>query len=70
MLKNYASYFTAYLLNNLGSIKNIERIVLYGSVAREEATKESDIDLFIEIKEKRAKFENEIKEYLLHKELK
>ena len=62
MLKAYSSYFAAYLLNNLKNIENIERIILYGSVAKEEATKESDIDVFIEIKKKTKKTEKEIKE--------
>ena len=62
MLENYASYFTAYLLSNIKNVNNIERIVLYGSVARGEATKESDIDIFIEIKEKGKKVEKAIKE--------
>lgn len=61
MLKIYASYFTSYLLSNLKNIENIERIILYGSVARDQATKESDIDIFIEIKKKTKKFEKEIK---------
>lgn len=62
MLKSYASYFVAYLLGNLKSVKNVERIILYGSVSRGEETKESDVDLFIEIKNKNKKFEKEIKE--------
>ena len=62
MLKAYSNYFVAYLLNNLKNIKNIERIVLYGSVARGEATKECDIDIFIEVKKKTKKFEKEIEE--------
>jgi len=62
MLKQYASYLVAYLLNNLKSFDNIERVVLYGSVAKNEATKDSDVDLFIEVKEKTKKFEKELKE--------
>lgn len=62
MLKGYASYFAAYLVNNLKSLNNITKIVLFGSVARDEATKESDIDIFIEVKKKTKKFEKEIKE--------
>lgn len=62
MLKNYASYFVSFLLSNLKAIENIERIILYGSVAKDQATKESDVDIFIEAKEKTKKFENEIKE--------
>ena len=62
MLIAYASYFAAYLMNNLKNIENIERIVLFGSVAKGEATKESDIDIFIEIKKKTEKIHREIKE--------
>lgn len=61
MIKSYASYFVSYLLNNLKDLDNIERIILFGSVAKEEATKESDVDLFIEIKKETVKFKEEIK---------
>lgn len=61
MLKNYASYFVAYLLSNLKDIENIERVILYGSAAREEAEKESDVDIFIEVKKKTITFEKDIK---------
>lgn len=64
MLKQYASYFVSYLLSNLKSVDNIERIILYGSVARDEGTGESDVDLFIDVKKKTKKFENEIKDVL------
>ena len=60
MLKSYASYFVSYLLDNLKYIDNIERIILYGSVAKEESTKDSDIDIFIEIRKKTKKIEKEI----------
>ena len=63
MLISYAGYFVAYLLDKLeqtGKIENIERIVLYGSVAKGEAGKESDIDIFIEVKKKNIKFEKEV----------
>lgn len=62
MLKSYASYFVSYLLNNLKNIGNIERIILYGSIAKEEATNESDVDIFIEVRKKTKKFEKEIEE--------
>ena len=63
MLKNYASYFVAYLLDNLEikDITNIKKIILYGSAAKDQATKESDIDTFIDVKKKSIKFEKEIK---------
>lgn len=62
MLKNYAGYFAAFLLNNARNKENIERIILYGSAARGEAGKESDVDIFIEAKKPIKKFEKEIKE--------
>lgn len=62
MLKNYANYFAAYLLNNLKDAKKIDRIILYGSVARDESRKDSDVDIFIEVNKKNKKFENEIKD--------
>jgi len=61
ILKAYASYFVSYLLNNLKSLDNVIRIVLYGSVAKDEVGKDSDIDIFIEIKEKTLNFEKQIK---------
>ena len=62
-LKSYASYFVSYFLDNLNNV-NFEKIILFGSVAREEATKESDIDIFIEIKKENKKLEIEIKKIL------
>ncbi|MBS3078866.1 nucleotidyltransferase domain-containing protein [Candidatus Pacearchaeota archaeon] len=63
-LKSYASYFVAYLINNLQNEKEIERIVLFGSVAKNQENKESDVDIFIEVKKKSNKFENDIKRIL------
>jgi len=51
----YASSFVTYLLAHLKNLNNITKIILFGSVARGEATKESDVDLFIEIKNKTKK---------------
>ena len=62
MLKSYASYFVSYLLSNLENTENIERIVLYGSAARDEAVKDSDVDIFIEVKKKIIKFKKDAKE--------
>ena len=61
MLKSYASYFTAFLLSNLKQKDNLIRIVLYGSAAKGEATKESDVDIFMEVRKKTRRFENELK---------
>ncbi len=61
MLTSYASYFVSFFLSNARkSVESIERIILYGSVARGEETKESDIDLFIEVKKKTIALEKEI----------
>ena len=62
MLISYASYFVSYVLNNIKNTENIERIILFGSAARREADKESDIDIFIEVKKKNKNFEKEIQE--------
>src|SRR3989344_1304992 len=62
MLKSYASYFVSYLLSNLENTENIERIVLYGSAARDEAVKDSDVDIFIEVKKKIIKLKKDAKE--------
>ena len=65
MLKAYASYFVAYFVDNIGKdMNNVERIILFGSVARDEGTKESDIDIFIELKKKTKNTEKKIKKVL------
>lgn len=61
MLISYSSYFVAYLLDNLQNKDNIIRIILFGSVAKNEATKESDIDIFIEVKTQTKSFEVNVK---------
>ncbi|MBI2110187.1 nucleotidyltransferase domain-containing protein [Candidatus Woesearchaeota archaeon] len=60
MLKSYASYFVAFLLQNIAKPDAIERITLYGSVAKGEETKDSDIDIFIEVKKQTKQREKEI----------
>ena len=62
MLKIYASYFVSYLLGNLKNAGNIQKIILFGSISRDEGAKDSDIDIFIEAKKKTKKFRNEIKQ--------
>lgn len=63
-LKSYASYFSAYLINNLDDEKDIKKIILFGSVARNSAEMDSDIDIFIEVKRKNKKIEDKIKQIL------
>src|SRR3989344_1287794 len=59
----YAAYFSAYLLDNINkkNKEDIERIILFGSVARGEATAKSDVDIFIELKVRNNHLEQEIK---------
>jgi predicted nucleotidyltransferase len=63
-LKSYASYFVSYFLNNLKSIEHIEKIILFGSVAKGEAGKESDVDIFVEIRKESKKFKKEAENIL------
>ena len=44
----YAQDFVSFLLQNVKDASKIDSITLYGSVARGEAGKDSDIDIFIE----------------------
>lgn len=60
MLKQYASYFVSYLLSNIKNSENISRIILFGSVAKGEANRKSDVDIFIELRKKTKKVEKEI----------
>lgn len=60
MFKSYASYFVSYLLANLKSMEEINNIILFGSVTKEEATKESDVDIFVELKKENRKLKKEI----------
>ena len=58
-LTAYALDFTAYLISK---IKEIDRVILHGSVARGDFHDESDVDLFIDAKEKLGKKVNKIVE--------
>jgi len=60
MLEVYASYFVSYFLKSIGrNIENIRNVILFGSVARGEAGKDSDVDIFVEVKKKNKTFEKE-----------
>lgn len=64
-LISYASDFVSFLIQNLKEIESIKAIILFGSAARGEATKESDVDIFIDIVDKEesiSKKVNEIKD--------
>ena len=60
-LKIYASYFASYLLDELEDFSNIKQIILFGSVAKGEAAKESDVDIFIHIDRKSKRLVSRIK---------
>ena len=64
MIKAYASYFISYLLTNLKEKKELKQIILFGSAAKDEATKQSDIDIFIELKRENKQIKKEIQEIL------
>src|SRR3989344_3947103 len=64
MHKAYASAFTAYLLKGLKEPKEIKNIILFGSSARGDITKDSDIDIFIETDSKSKKIEERINKAL------
>jgi predicted nucleotidyltransferase len=64
MYKEYASYFVSYLLTNLKDKKDIEKIILFGSAAKEEATKESDIDIFVDVKKESKRAFEEVRKVL------
>lgn len=50
MFKAYASYFVSYLLMNIKDASVINKVILFGSVVKGESSKDSDIDIFIELK--------------------
>ena len=60
MHKAYALAFVAYIFKELNESKLIKKVILFGSGSRNEATKQSDIDIFIETDKKDKKLENKI----------
>lgn len=62
-LMAYAMDFSSFLVQNLGTEK-IRKIVLFGSVARNEADEESDIDIFIDVSGEDKKMNKKVKSVL------
>ena len=60
----YALDFTSFLMQKTIKRERIKNVILFGSVAREEAGKTSDIDLFIDLVEEDQKLEQEINQCL------
>lgn len=56
----YAVDFVSFLLQKCKHMGEVKNIILFGSVARDETTKISDIDLFIDVIKQDNKFENEL----------
>lgn len=48
-LISYATDFASFLLQKAGDTNKIKNIILFGSVARDEANEKSDIDIFVDI---------------------
>lgn len=60
-LISYAIDFVSFLMQKIKKRAEIKQIILFGSVAREEAVEESDIDILIDTIKENKSLENEIK---------
>jgi len=56
---SYAISFVSFLVKRI-ELDNVKEIVLFGSVPRGSATKESDVDLFIDVVENNKSFEKKV----------
>lgn len=61
-LISYAIDFVSFLIQNLKEKEKIKSIILFGSVARDEAGKKSDIDIFIDVVKDDEKLKKDISE--------
>ncbi len=60
-LISYALDFASFLVQNLKELDKVQSIILFGSVARGEATKDSDIDIFIDVSDDEKKIDKNIR---------
>ncbi len=60
-LISYAFDFVSFFIQNFKNIESIKSIILFGSVARGEATKKSDVDIFIDVTKDKKKIEKQTK---------
>ena len=60
---SYAVDFVSFMLNEV-DIEDIRNIILFGSVSRNEATKESDIDLFVDVTHQEERYQQKIRKVL------
>ncbi len=56
----YAMGFASFLIQKIDNKAEIKQIILFGSVAREEAEKSSDVDIFVDLIKEDPKLEKEI----------
>lgn len=61
-LVSYASDFVSFLIQNIKDTEKIKSIILFGSSARGEAGKESDVDIFVDVTNNEKETEKEIKD--------
>lgn len=64
MIKAYSSYFVSYLLYELRDYENIKNIILFGSVSTGNATSESDVDIFVDVKKDSSKLKKDVEKIL------
>lgn len=62
LLLAYALDFVSFLMQKTPRKAEIKQVILYGSVARGEAGKDSDVDLFIDVVQSSSALEKEIQE--------
>ena len=61
-LISYAMDFASFIIQKLKDEDKIRNIILFGSVSRGESTKDSDIDIFIDVSREDEKIKKELKE--------
>ena len=59
----YVVHFVSFMLEHL-DIDNINNIILFGSAARNESTKESDIDIFIDVNSQEKEYNKHINQII------
>lgn len=60
LLRAYAHSFVSLFIKHTVHLNEIRNIILFGSVARGEASSSSDVDIFIELSKPNKKIENEL----------
>ena len=60
-LAAYAIDFVSYMIQKTKNKNSIKHVILFGSVAREEAVKESDVDIFIDVVKEKNNLEKEFR---------